>query len=88
MNHEVAGTALRGRQTNLELVTDLMEFSRYGALSQVFVLQALEQFSEMVLEAPEAAQEGGPVPVAVWRGIAAETLEALREAGRAVPEGK
>lgn len=35
-------TAIRSPQTNLTVVTDIMEYSNYGALAQAFVMVALE----------------------------------------------
>ncbi len=43
------------RQTNAEFVTELMEFSRYGGLAQIFVIDALEKHSHAVANAPPEA---------------------------------
>ena len=37
-------------KTNIEKVTNIMNYSKYGALSQVMVMQALEQFVDNVIE--------------------------------------
>ena len=36
------------RMTNVEFVTELMQFSRYGALAQMFVIDALAKHSAVV----------------------------------------
>ncbi|WP_185732926.1 hypothetical protein [Burkholderia seminalis] len=36
------------RMTNLECLTDIMEFSRYGALAQAFVMDALSKHAEHI----------------------------------------
>lgn len=41
------------RQTNVEFVTELMELSSYGVLSQVFVIEAIRYYSEQVSKTPE-----------------------------------
>lgn len=37
------------RQTNVEFITDLMDFSRSGALMQAFVIEAIGKYSELTL---------------------------------------
>ncbi|MDF5991296.1 hypothetical protein P4119_17645 [Pseudomonas aeruginosa] len=39
--------------SNLEVVTQLMEYSRSGPLMQVMIFQALDQFSSGILASPE-----------------------------------
>ncbi|HBO2561509.1 TPA: hypothetical protein L4I15_006251, partial [Pseudomonas aeruginosa] len=41
--------------SNLEVVTQLMEYSRSGPLMQVMIFQALDQFSSGVLASPEGS---------------------------------
>lgn len=39
----------RGKQeTNVEFVTKLMEFSQHGALSQLFILDAIDKWSKKI----------------------------------------
>lgn len=69
------------RQTNIELVTDIMDFSRYGALAQAFVISALEAYSQEVLASTSdgPAEEVQFVPLEVWKGIASEVLQKLSD---------
>ncbi|WP_275629842.1 hypothetical protein [Pseudomonas sp. 273] len=62
--------------TNVELVTQLMEYSRSGPLMHVMVLQALDQFSKGVL-ASAPGSLGGLVSEEAWRGCAQEIQGAL-----------
>jgi hypothetical protein len=61
--------------TNVEFVADIMEYSRFGPVAQLFVIQALLHYSTAVLNAkPEslAAMDEGMIPGAVWRATAAD----------------
>ena len=67
------------RHTNKQLVINLMDHSSAGALSQVFVLQALENYSAQVLAASND-QLGGDrafVNPEAWKACARETLEKI-----------
>jgi hypothetical protein len=66
-------------QTNVEFVTNLMEFSRYGGLVQVFVIQALDQYSKRVSEADPATLNNGFISGEAWVGIAKEIQRKLEE---------
>lgn len=68
------------RMTNVEAVTEVMEFSRYGTLAQAFVMDALAKHSRAVADADPAAlasMEGGLVSPAAWQGVAREIAEKL-----------
>lgn len=41
------------KQTNVEFVTELMELSSYGPLTQVFIIEAIRYYSEQVSNTPE-----------------------------------
>jgi len=58
------------RETNEELVSRLMNFSPYGGLCQVFILQALEQYSKSVMEADPAELESPMISGQAWAGQA------------------
>jgi hypothetical protein len=67
------------KQTNKQFVADLMDYSSVGALSQVFLLQALESYSAQVLAASNE-QLGGDrafINPDAWKACARETLENL-----------
>ena len=63
--------------TNLEVLTDIMTFSRYGALAQAFVMDALSKHAERIATAPPdtlEAQFGNHAMVSAraWQGVAQE----------------
>ncbi|KIP15532.1 MULTISPECIES: hypothetical protein [Burkholderia] len=63
--------------TNLECLTDIMTFSRYGALAQAFVMDALSKHAERVANVPlEKLQEQFGVHPLIsaraWHGVAQE----------------
>ena len=62
-------------QTNVEFVTDLMQFSRRGALIQVFVITALQRYAEAVQREP--IPETGGLSSEAWSDCANEVLEKL-----------
>lgn len=67
-------------KTNVQVVTDLMEFSKYGAMAQLFVIDALSKVAKKVaLSPPEAfaSMEGGFINPEVWKGVAREISEKL-----------
>lgn len=74
--------------TNVEKVTDLMEFSKFGGLAQIMVMQALGQFVDNVIEqeeellANEAKQEAegkiGFIHMKSWIGVAKEIKDKLK----------
>lgn len=67
------------RMTNIEFVTDLMEYSKYGAMAQLFVIEALRQYSATVANAsPEQFEEwNGLVNPQVWQDVAREIAQKI-----------
>lgn len=63
------------RKTNTEFVTELMEYSPYGALVQVFILTALESFSKVVIEEPPL--DHPLISGEAWKGVAQDVLQKL-----------
>ena len=68
--------------TNLECLADIMEFSRYGALAQAFVMDALSKHAERVATLPldELQKQLGAhalVSARAWHGVAQEILTKL-----------
>lgn len=68
-------------QTNVQFVTELMEFSNYGALAQLFVLQALSEFSHAVVNAePESFENSAHfISTQAWQGVAKEIAEKIEQ---------
>lgn len=65
--------------TNVEFVTDLMEFSAHGALIQAFVIQALDRYSQVVVAATPEALDTGFVSGRAWHGCAVEVRRKLAQ---------
>lgn len=67
---------------NLEFITDLMTFSRYGALAQAFVMDALSKHAAHVAKTPleELSEKFGDRPMVsaqAWHGVANEIHDKL-----------
>lgn len=60
------------QQTNVELVTDIMECSNHGALIQAFVLEALHRYSNQVIKAGPALFDSELMSGSAWVGCAEE----------------
>ncbi|HDR9202719.1 TPA: hypothetical protein QDB48_004074 [Burkholderia vietnamiensis] len=68
--------------TNVECITDLMTFSRYGALAQAFVMDALGKHASSIAKMPleEFAEKFGDQPAVsakAWHGVANEIHDKL-----------
>lgn len=65
------------RLTNVEVVTSIMEFSDFGALAQVFVMDALHKQARATADAPPESFEGEAwahsfMTPEAWQGVARE----------------
>ncbi|KFG95522.1 hypothetical protein GQ56_0119750 [Burkholderia paludis] len=59
--------------TNLECLTEIMTFSRYGALAQAFVMVALSQHAARVAQTPLSELQVNPmISARAWHGVAQE----------------
>lgn len=65
-------------ESNTEFVTRVMEFARTGPLMQVFVIQALDQYSKAVSAADPASCDTGLVSGAAWVACAKELQTEIR----------
>ncbi|WP_186190009.1 hypothetical protein [Burkholderia gladioli] len=68
--------------TNIECLNDIMTYSRYGALAQAFVMDALSKHARQVATVPlDTLQEQfgayTPVNVEAWQGVAREIHDKL-----------
>ncbi|UVE66987.1 hypothetical protein L2Y90_07710 [Burkholderia pyrrocinia] len=68
--------------TNLECLTNLMTFSRYGALAQAFVMDALSKHAAQVAGMPleVLTEKFGDQPIVsakAWHGVANEIHDKL-----------
>lgn len=68
------------RPTNVDVITELMEFSRFGPMAQLFVMDALSKQARAVADAPPEAFEGEGwemVNGKAWQGVAREIADKL-----------
>lgn len=61
--------------TNVEFVTELMEYSAHGALIQAFVMQALEQYARRVAAMDPQTLDTPLVSGHAWHGWAMEARD-------------
>jgi hypothetical protein len=68
---------------NIEFVTDFMNFSKSGVFAQVFVMEALYKYSELVIKSEPWEAHESPINFDRWKGIAEELhdLMDIRYAG-------
>lgn len=64
--------------TNIEKVTYIMSYSNYGALAQMFVMEALLRWSDLVVKADAKKVDNGLISGEAWIGVAKEIQNALR----------
>jgi hypothetical protein len=64
--------------TNIEKVTHIMTCSNYGALSQMFVMEALHKWSGIISKASPEQVDNGFVDGKAWIGVAKEIQAAMR----------
>lgn len=56
-------------ECNADLVLDLMNFSKFGAMGQVFIMEAIRGYSQMVID----GKVGNPHPA--WPAIAVDVRD-------------
>lgn len=61
--------------TNVEKVTHMMEHSNYGALKQVFIMEAIRNYSEQTVKSDFSKWNNGFISKDAWKSIAEETLK-------------
>ena len=65
------------KPTNVEFITDLMEFSDNGPMIQVYVLEALRLYSDSVVQNQDQIPEDGFISRRIWVSCAEEVLKKL-----------
>lgn len=60
------------RETNEQFVKRVMNFSRYGALSQIFIMQALDSYSKAVANADPDKCGNALINGEAWVNVAKE----------------
>lgn len=64
-------------KTNIQLVRHIMEYSQAGALKQAFVIEALYQYSQQILDDKAVWPQGSFVSQEAWQTCAEETLASI-----------
>ena len=64
--------------TNIEKVHHLMTYSSYGGLSQLFVMDALHRWTDIISKASPQQLDNGFVDPEAWIGVAREIQHALK----------
>ena len=63
----------RHLETNEDLVLDLMTFSKFGPLGQVFIVQAIRKYAEQIATATvQHMDHGEGLDPVLWQRIAAD----------------
>lgn len=65
--------------TNIEFMANLMQFSPTGPMMQLFTIEGLRKYSEMVLAAPNEQLDNGVVNPESWKSCARDFLLRLDE---------
>jgi len=66
-------------KTNIQLVRHIMEYSATGALKQAFVIEALYQYSQQILEDKTAWPQNSFVSQEAWQTCAEEVIASITE---------
>lgn len=76
---------VRGEQraTNVDIVTGIMNFSRHGALAQLFVVDALTKWSEKIASVDPAEVDSPMLSGKAWVSVAKEIKDKLDAAYKA-----
>lgn len=77
--------AVRLPKTNIEVLTELMQFSRYGALAQAFILEAIRKQARRTAAADPAVHDSPLLSGKAWVGVASEIRDRLEAHYGAVP---
>ncbi|RMX08214.1 hypothetical protein D8I35_03630 [Corticibacter populi] len=64
--------------TNVEFVTELMEFSPYGALAQMFIIDAIAKHAKAVAQATPEKFESAMLSGEAWIGVAKDINAKLK----------
>ena len=65
------------RKTNTKFVHDLMEYSKFGALTQAFIIEAITQYASKVAQADPKDLGNGLINGHRWQEIAKDVNGAL-----------
>ncbi len=65
------------RKTNVQIVKNIMEQSKFGPFAQSFVMQALSEYAERIAASKDSEYERSFIAAYTWKGIATEVLEKM-----------
>ena len=70
------------RKTNIDFVMEMMNFSKFGAMSQLFIMNAIDKMSSATAEADldqlKKEMGDGMVSPEAWHGVAKEIQEKMK----------
>lgn len=72
----------RKRETNTQIVRRMMEHSQFGAMSQMFIMEAISRYAKQCAEVDAAVFDSPLINGAAWVGVAKEIRDTLAEAYR------
>lgn len=61
--------------TNTEFVEDIMEYSRFGPLAQLFVLEAISKYAKACANAKPEDMDNGLISGEMWQAVAKDIHE-------------
>lgn len=61
-------------KTNVEFVTNLMEYSPHGALAQAFIVQAIRSYAEAVAKTTPVDDGKSFINPEAWHGVAVDII--------------
>lgn len=64
-------------KTNVELVTELMEFSKNGVIMQVFIIEAMYSYAKFVIE-DDSEWVNGLISKELWKSCAEEIISTIK----------
>lgn len=64
-------------KTNIDMLTELMNYSRHGALMQVFVMEAICRYADQCIAAGAENFDTAFLSGAAWVGSAQEAKDAI-----------
>ncbi|MDA8443636.1 hypothetical protein [Paracidovorax valerianellae] len=64
--------------TNVELVVEMMEYSRYGAVVQLLIVEAIRKYAETVSQADPATFDSPFINGEVWVAVAGEVRQKMQ----------
>lgn len=65
-------------KTNEQKLRKLMNYGKHGAMTQVFIMCAVEYYAKQCINAKPEDLTNGLIDGAYWQAIAADVLEGLK----------